>query len=1062
MVAVFFSILDSLLAYNEVNCIYFVMDAPVTSTGTSFSMSDTYILFGRTKHSLNMASGLNLFILFNKQSHNVSLTSITLKNNRAKLGNFYLSFLNGNHNPLNFIESDINISIRDLTSIQESEMMAGIVVKFIVHFEPTKSCSRSFNHEQRIKVVLQDSSFIGSCASITINVFNYYRYTRFCLDFEMRNTTISESKCPVAINISHSCGYRFLHFNIIISDLTIKNSYNDIISVSSSETALFYIRLLRLQLTGNISFVSNQGSVLISRGGMDCKCTLKVADNIAKNHESVFQIHNSDSVSFQGQTSFINNSGIQGGAISADHSSLYFSGNASFIGNSANNDGGAISLKEGSVIHLNRDTHMVFTENKATMHGGAIYVEDTSFRLHKTECFIQSRDDGSLHSVEFENNTAGIAGSALFGGWIDICKTSNDIKPQDFLEFKSENSVSSTPTRVCICTNSAIDRHRNETQIEVFPGQTFEIEVVAVGQRFGVVPATIRAESEFNIVDHLQELQRTENHCTKLNFTVSSSRVNETIRLNVDRQGLIEWIPNENLAEFNQFKVFIHLNSCPVGFVFNKKQNTCLCQEYLESYGVQCNFSSYTVNRKTEQWIGLMSPTMNIVIHNHCPYDYCKSNALSLNLSNSDEQCSFNRSGILCGRCQPGLSQVLGTSNCKRCSNWWLLLTLVFVLAGVALVAGLMLLNITVSTGTINGLIFYANIVRVNSAVFFPGERANTFLSLFIAWLNLDLGIETCFYDGLDAYVKTWLQLAFPLYIWFLVAVVIISCRHSKRAANLCGDNLVQVLATLFLLSYAKLLRVTITVFQPTHLLEQQKVWYYNGNIAYLGKQHAPLMLGALVLLVAFFIPYTLILFAIQWLQPFSHYKVFGWINQFKPLFDTYTGPYKDKHLYWTGLLLLVRIALFTVFSTNTSGDPAINLLAITVTIVCLFAYLALFAGVYKVCLLNILEYSFLLNLIILSMGVLYATSVNNKSIYVVTQISVAISLSITLIIISYHCFKVVLKVSKLDKRTCRMPWNRKIQTDNEFDTSVDSHTSALNHEVTHSSIELKEPLLEY
>ena len=113
-------------------------------------------------------------------------------------------------------------------------------------------------------------------------------------------------------------------------------------------------------------------------------------------------------------------------------------------------------------------------------------------------------------------------------------------------------------------------------------------------------------------------------------------------------------------------------------------------------------------------------------------------------------------------------------------------------------------------------------------------------------------------------------------------------------------------------------------------------------------------------------------------------------------------------------------------------------------------------------CLLNILEYSFLLNLIILSVGVLYAISVDNKTVYVVTQISVAISLCITLIIIAYHSFNVVLKVLKLDKRTCRIPWNRKIQADNEFDTSVDSHTSALNHEVTHSSIELKEPLLEY
>ena len=76
-----------------------------------------------------------------------------------------------------------------------------------------------------------------------------------------------------------------------------------------------------------------------------------------------------------------------------------------------------------------------------------------------------------------------------------------------------------------------------------------------------------------------------------------------------------------------------------------------------------------------------------------------------------------------------------------KCSNTWLLLIIPFALAGVALVVCLMVLNLTVSTGTINGFIFYANIVRANTATFFPGQTANTFLSWFIAWLNLDLGI---------------------------------------------------------------------------------------------------------------------------------------------------------------------------------------------------------------------------------------------------------------------------------------------------------------------------------
>jgi len=110
-----------------------------------------------------------------------------------------------------------------------------------------------------------------------------------------------------------------------------------------------------------------------------------------------------------------------------------------------------------------------------------------------------------------------------------------------------------------------------------------------------------------------------------------------------------------------------------------------------------------------------------------------------------------------------------------------------FALAGIALVAALVFLNTTVSVGTINGLVFYANIVRANQDTFFPPNKTNSFLSWFIAWINLDFGIETCFYNGLDAYVKTWLQFIFPLYIWVLVIVIIVSSYYSTTAAKVSG-----------------------------------------------------------------------------------------------------------------------------------------------------------------------------------------------------------------------------------------------------------------------------------
>ena len=55
---------------------------------------------------------------------------------------------------------------------------------------------------------------------------------------------------------------------------------------------------------------------------------------------------------------------------------------------------------------------------------------------------------------------------------------------------------------------------------------------------------------------------------------------------------------------------------------------------------------------------------------------------------------------------------VLGSSRCKKCSSL-IVLTIIpsFILSGLLLVIFLMLLNLTVSVGTINGLFFYVNII---------------------------------------------------------------------------------------------------------------------------------------------------------------------------------------------------------------------------------------------------------------------------------------------------------------------------------------------------------------
>ena len=278
--------------------------------------------------------------------------------------------------------------------------------------------------------------------------------------------------------------------------------------------------------------------------------------------------------------------------------------------------------------------------------------------------------------------------------------------------------------------------------------------------------------------------------------------------------------------------------------------------------------------------------------------------------------------------------------------------------------------NLTVSVGTINGLIFYANIIRVNHTIFFPKGNVNvltTFLSVFIAWINLDLGIETCFYGGMNAYAKAWLQFVFPGYIWILVGTMIFSSRYSVRIAKLTGSNAVPVLATLFLLSYAKLLRSVINTVSPISLTDQNGrvslVWLQDGNVALLQGTHIILFAMAMVNTSLYVVPFTLLTLLAPYLQAWSNLRVLCWVVKLKPLLDAYQGPYKDRFRYWTGMMLVIRIALFIVFTSNSLGDPRVNLLAITVA---LFTIIVCFwnAGrVYKSYLMHIIESFYLLNL---------------------------------------------------------------------------------------------------
>ena len=94
---------------------------------------------------------------------------------------------------------------------------------------------------------------------------------------------------------------------------------------------------------------------------------------------------------------------------------------------------------------------------------------------------------------------------------------------------------------------------------------------------------------------------------------------------------------------------------------------------WIGSYNMKLNSSNSAVQSVKESDQGTYQ---GVVIHHQCPYKYCILKSTDISVSITDEQCAFNRTGILCGKCADGLSLILRSSTCLPCSNLYLGLSL--------------------------------------------------------------------------------------------------------------------------------------------------------------------------------------------------------------------------------------------------------------------------------------------------------------------------------------------------------------------------------------------------
>ena len=727
------------------------------------------------------------------------------------------------------------------------------------------------------------------------------------------------------------------------------------------------------------------------------------------NHNTTGLICDNSVITIKRQNMFANNSGIYGGGIALyDFSQLLVNQNTniSFFNNHASNSGGGIFVYHDQVLGIDITNECPFIV--IPYH----YLNDTKTVLY------------------FVNNTADISGDVLYGGKIENC--TNTLYFDQLFHYPQQKGlsvVSSDPIQVCFCQSSR--QNCSITNINIFstPGIDINVSLATVGILDGLTQGAIKLNSSDNSSIVQYNNNRLNATCTNVTFILKTDSSLSTIQVYATLNNSF----SEPFYDPYVKVIEITIEPCPNGYPL--VNGTCICRPELNNNSITCDINSQIITRDGDMWIGYENDSNCLIVYSNCPFHYCDTSSVSFMLNYPCKQCLYNRSGLLCGQCSEGFSLMLGSNQCEQCSNTFIALIIPFALAGIALVAFIVVLNLTVSVGTINGLIFYANIVKIYEPIFFPKGPKN-FFNQIISWINLDLGVKTCFYYKMDSCGKMWFQFVFPAYVWLILIFIILLLRYSRKVVLLVGRQAIPVLATMILLSYTKLIRTVFLILYfmkiPCTDANNNTVlllrWYIDANVHYLKGCHLSLFLFSLAVFILLIVPYTLYLLTIPLFEgPLSKYMCCcqKFSTYMKPFFDAYGGPYKDKYRFWTGFLLLIRVILALVVSLNAEATASLDVLT-SFLIVIMFIYILL-RGIYRHFPLDYLETFFILNLMFMAyMNVRTSSDSDKLKGHESSIVLVSISFVVFCGIILYHVWDRLMFYNLWD-RVFKYNWQQSI-----------------------------------
>ena len=418
-------------------------------------------------------------------------------------------------------------------------------------------------------------------------------------------------------------------------------------------------------------------------------------------------------------------------------------------------------------------------------------------------------------------------------------------------------------------------------------------------------------------------------------------------------------------------------SACPIWFICNaKKRCKCdksqtdkiICDDTTQTSAIMnCNCVTYDKD-KGSIYVGACLYNCHSIKHT---YDLA-IRRLPKNpeaLLNNSVCRYFHRTGLLCGDCEAGHSPLVFSYNlsCVKCpdghKNWWK-----FILAGFLPLTIFYFLilafNINVTSSRLHGVVWYSQAVSMPSfirllllALSIENVQqltiAKTGFAFYTLW-NLDLFRsvlpDICLnVTTLQALALEYLIALYPfvlilfsyilivlndrkvtliVIVWKPIRKLLVKFRRSWDIRTSVLDSF----ATFFLLSYVKILSVTVDLLTPTKIyqLGSNKPsfgLYYSPSVPYFGNHHLPYAVLAITIFILFVIIPTiiLILYPCQFFQKFLSLFPINW-HFLHAFVDSFQGNYKDGTepgtldcRLFSVPMLSIRLLLFIIYGLTLS-----------------------------------------------------------------------------------------------------------------------------------------------